>query len=65
EGKKYATICIGCTGGQHRSVYMTEKLSAYLGKAGWRVSVTHRESAKFAPTPPRQTTHVQTTHVKE
>jgi UPF0042 nucleotide-binding protein len=47
EGKKYATICIGCTGGQHRSVVMIEKLSAYLGKAGWRVRVTHREAAKF------------------
>jgi len=48
EGKKYATICVGCTGGQHRSVVMIEKLSAYLGKAGWRVRVTHREAAKFA-----------------
>jgi UPF0042 nucleotide-binding protein len=47
EGKKYATICVGCTGGQHRSVVMIEKLSAYLGKAGWRNSVTHREAVKF------------------
>jgi UPF0042 nucleotide-binding protein len=59
EGKKYATICIGCTGGQHRSVYMTEKLSAYLGRAGWRVSVTHRESAKFAPAQTYQTIHAK------
>ncbi len=50
EGKKYATICIGCTGGQHRSVVMIEKLSAYLGEAGWRVSVTHREAMKFDAT---------------
>lgn len=47
EGKKYATICVGCTGGQHRSVYMVEKLSSHLAKSGWRVGVTHRESAKF------------------
>ncbi len=47
EGKKYATICIGCTGGQHRSVYMIEKLSNSLTEAGWRNSVTHREAAKF------------------
>jgi UPF0042 nucleotide-binding protein len=47
EGKKYATICVGCTGGQHRSVYMIEKLSSQLAKMGWRVGVTHREAAKF------------------
>jgi RNase adapter protein RapZ len=47
EGKKYATICVGCTGGQHRSVYMIEKLSSQLAKTGWRVGVTHREAAKF------------------
>lgn len=48
EGKKYATICVGCTGGQHRSVYMVEKLSSHLAKTGWRAGITHRESAKFA-----------------
>ncbi len=47
EGKKYATICVGCTGGQHRSVYMIEKLSTHLAAAGWRVGVTHREASKF------------------
>jgi UPF0042 nucleotide-binding protein len=47
EGKKYATICVGCTGGQHRSVVMIEKLSDCLGKAGWQLSVTHREAMKF------------------
>ena len=30
EGKKYATITIGCTGGRHRSVHPIEKLATYL-----------------------------------
>lgn len=51
EGKKYATICVGCTGGQHRSVYMVETLSSHLAKTGWRVGVTHREAAKFRAHP--------------
>jgi UPF0042 nucleotide-binding protein len=46
EGKKYATIAIGCTGGQHRSVYLVERLALYLGRSGWRVGVTHRELAR-------------------
>jgi len=55
EGKKYATIAIGCTGGRHRSVYLIERLAAHLasrlttihaaGENGvdWRQAVTHRE----------------------
>ena len=30
EGKKYTTVAIGCTGGRHRSVYLTEKLAERL-----------------------------------
>ncbi len=43
EGKKYATIAIGCTGGQHRSVFLIERLAAHLRQSGWRVGITHRE----------------------
>ena len=55
EGKKYATMAIGCTGGRHRSVYLVERLAAHLssqlaakhaaGESGldWRQTVTHRE----------------------
>jgi len=46
EGKKYATIAIGCTGGQHRSVYLVERLAAHIGRAGWRVGVNHRDVRK-------------------
>jgi RNase adapter protein RapZ len=62
EGKKYATIAIGCTGGRHRSVHIVEKLASKLTEAGWRVTTTHRElaregtlapSAPTAATPPR------------
>jgi len=46
EGKKYATIAIGCTGGRHRSVHIVEKLAATLSQTGWRVTTTHRELAR-------------------
>jgi UPF0042 nucleotide-binding protein len=45
EGKKYATIAIGCTGGRHRSVHIVERLASRLVETGWRVSKTHRELA--------------------
>jgi len=43
EGKHYLTIAIGCTGGQHRSVYVTEKLGAFLQKANYNVTIRHRD----------------------
>jgi UPF0042 nucleotide-binding protein len=58
EGKQYATITIGCTGGRHRSVYLIEKLASHLtgllatsrvaGKAvlPLRLHVSHRELAR-------------------
>jgi UPF0042 nucleotide-binding protein len=46
EGKKYATIAIGCTGGQHRSVYLIERLAAHIGRSGWRVGINHREALR-------------------
>jgi RNase adapter protein RapZ len=45
EGKSYLTIGFGCTGGQHRSVMIAEEVKKRLAKAGYRVSVTHRDSA--------------------
>ncbi len=46
EGKSYLTIAIGCTGGQHRSVMMSEELGKYLRKSGYRVKVVHRDMPK-------------------
>ncbi|MBI5162443.1 MAG: RNase adapter RapZ [Magnetospirillum sp.] len=43
EGKSYLTIAIGCTGGRHRSVFVAEKLAAWLTAMGARVEVRHRE----------------------
>lgn len=43
DGRSYLTIAIGCTGGQHRSVYMVEALRQHLRDLGRRVLVRHRE----------------------
>jgi UPF0042 nucleotide-binding protein len=56
EGKKYASIAIGCTGGRHRSVHVAQVVADRLrilqpdpgrngcqGGDNWRVGVTHRE----------------------
>jgi len=62
EGKKYATITIGCTGGRHRSVHLIEKLANHLTSRtaldstdqgvnrSCRVFVTHRELARDGDT---------------
>lgn len=43
EGKAHLTIGFGCTGGQHRSVAVAEKLGDTLEQAGWQISRRHRE----------------------
>jgi UPF0042 nucleotide-binding protein len=63
EGKKYASIAVGCTGGRHRSVRVVQILAERLralqpglsqgaaegGGNGWRVAVTHRELSRDLP----------------
>jgi len=43
EGKAHFSIGLGCTGGQHRSVCMTEELGKSLADSGWHVSIRHKE----------------------
>ena len=44
EGKSYLTIGIGCTGGRHRSVMISERLRRRLGRLeGVRLRVKHRD----------------------
>ncbi len=43
ENRSYMTIAIGCTGGQHRSVYVSEQLAAYFQQSFKQVKVHHRE----------------------
>jgi len=46
EGKSYLTISIGCTGGRHRSVVITEELHDYLRKTQENLKVSHRDIKK-------------------
>ena len=43
EGKSYLTIAIGCTGGHHRSVAITEEVGRRLRSSGHPLSVFHRD----------------------
>ncbi len=43
ENKRYATIAVGCTGGKHRSVALTEVLARRLKAPGVAVTAVHRD----------------------
>ena len=46
EGKNYLTVSIGCTGGRHRSVVITEELRNFFEAMDTRLKVTHRDIEK-------------------
>jgi len=43
ENRTYLTVAVGCTGGQHRSVYIAESLAAQFGGDNVNVQVRHRD----------------------
>jgi UPF0042 nucleotide-binding protein len=43
ENRNYMCVAIGCTGGQHRSVYLAEALAKHFRKSRENVMVRHRE----------------------
>ncbi|MEE9567587.1 MAG: RNase adapter RapZ [Desulfobacteria bacterium] len=43
EGKSYLTVAVGCTGGRHRSVVISDEIFEYLNKKTDHVSLVHRD----------------------
>ncbi len=48
EGRSHLHVAFGCTGGKHRSVFLTGTIAESLANRGWRVSIRHRELNRYA-----------------
>ncbi|CAA0079173.1 RNase adapter protein RapZ [BD1-7 clade bacterium] len=46
NNRSYFTVAIGCTGGKHRSVFLSEKLQEHFAKSRNNVQIYHREISK-------------------
>jgi len=51
EGKRYLVVCIGCTGGRHRSTAIAHALSEHLKEQNYPVDTIHRDITRdpYAP----------------
>ncbi|WP_104201767.1 RNase adapter RapZ [Billgrantia saliphila] len=63
--RSYLTVAIGCTGGQHRSVYLAERLAHHLAQRHPDVRIRHRELGIHTPVAPEQEVIPESTVSKE